>query len=345
MTVVERSAGLAREGFSITIPANGTRALDAMGVLSDVRDASVTLTRFDYLWNDELIVSAPLDRGFDSWPWLALLRTDLLGALAKKAGDVVYGVSLEQIEEDIDGVSVAFTDGASDRFDLVVGADGASSTVRSLMPARDAAESAGFLYYRFVVQDSDHPPVLRGYLGDGCLFGIFAGGPGRVYGWGAVATPGHQIDAVEGRRQRLLDRFAGLGREPCLLLERTSSDHDFSCTSPTWVRAKQWHTDRVVLIGDAAHACPPFMAEGACLAMEDSLVLSSCLVSASWPPREALAAYQDRRSPRSAFVHRVVDVAASSITTASAASERVDRLRSAGPEGIAAQIRPLLEPL
>ena len=344
VVVVERAARPAVEGFSITIPSNGTRALDQLGILKTLRRSSVVVSKVDYLSHDHLLVSSSLDEGqFLGWPWLSLARSHLIGALVNCAGEVRYGAEVSKIEEHPDAVEVSSSDGTTARFDLVVGADGTHSRIRSQITTPVEAEWAGMLYYRTVRTETNRPPVMRCHLDAGRTFCIFPGGPNRVYAYGALPAPKQTQDPVHGRRQRLLDHFAGISTEVERFITETERDDEFSCTPPMWVRAESWHTKRVVLIGDAAHASPPFMAQGACLAIEDAIVLGECVGSTAL--NEALAEYTRRRRPRISLVHRVVESSSSSITHPDGFADRVEQLRRAEHPALVSQVNALLEPL
>ena len=344
VVIAEQAAGPASEGFSITIPANGTRALNALGVLEALRPVSTVVDRLEYVWQDEVFVSEPLEHRFGSWDWLALARRDLLTALRAQAGDVQYGMGVTAVEDGPHEVVVMFRDGRDDRFDLVVGADGVDSTIRSLMPNGPLPEWAGILYYRAMLPDADREPAMRIHFGENQLFSVFPGGPGQIYGWGALPCPEPKTDPVLGRRQRLTESFSALGVEPRDFLSRITADDGISCTPPKWVKTQQWHSGRLVLIGDAAHACPPFMAQGACLAMEDALVLTSCLQQGT-EVRGALGDYERRRQPRIALVHEAVEMSCQALTGSTATFAVVDYLRQAGRPAPVSQVTALLEPL
>jgi len=184
---------------------------------------------------------------------------------------------------------------------------------------------------------------MRVHFGDQRLFSVFPGGPGQIYGWAACPSPDKTLDPTEGRHQRIFATFSPLGREPACFLGRADGDGSFSCTPPEWVRMASWHSGCLVLIGDAAHACLPFMAQGACLAMEDALALAACLDTLPVP--EALVAYQARRQPRAGIVQDVVALSCQSLTSPVPVSTVVDVLRRAGTPQQFAQMSALLEPL
>ena len=125
-------------------------------------------------------------------------------------------------------------------------------------------------------------------------------GNGQTYGFGNVTEPRFH-DVVQGRLERLRERFAAFGRIVQEYLAALESDEEIHCSAIEWVEQTEWYTGRVVLIGDAAHASSPMMGQGGCLAMEDAYVLAEVLRSAA-SVETALAAYVSRRTPRVQWV-------------------------------------------
>jgi 2-polyprenyl-6-methoxyphenol hydroxylase-like FAD-dependent oxidoreductase len=101
----------------------------------------------------------------------------------------------------------------------------------------------------------------------------------------------------------------------------------------------RWHTGRVVLIGDAAHAGPPNMAQGGCMAMEDALVLAEELRSSDSIER-ALASYVTRRRPRADWVQEQSRIAAQGWTLPPAVRDAA--LRERGDHMLRDRYRPLI---
>ena len=120
---------------------------------------------------------------------------------------------------------------------------------------------------------------MRFLLGDACFFGLCPVGEGRTYGFGYVMQSRFD-DPLEGRVERLRDRFAGLGGPVPEYLTALESDEQVHCSAMEWVEVDDSHAGRVVLIGDAAHASSPLMGQSGCMAMEDPYVLAGLLRSA-----------------------------------------------------------------
>ena len=162
-------------------------------------------------------------------------------------------------------------------------------------------------------------------------------GDGRTYGFGNVTGP-RLHDAVNGRRQRLRDHFAGFGGLVRDYLDCLESDEQIHCGPIEWLELDRWHVGRVVLIGDAAHATSPNMAEGACLALEDALVLAENLQSKA-RVETALDAFVARRRPRVDWVQRGSRAVGDMLSLPSAIRNGV--LRERGVAMLEDRFRPL----
>ena len=110
-------------------------------------------------------------------------------------------------------------------------------------------------------------------------------------------------DPLPGRLARLRQRFVGFGGHVQQCLAALSRDEQVLCNPAEEVNLDHWHRGRVVLIGDAAHAGAPTMAQAGIMAMEDAYVLAEVLRSAETVER-ALDSYETRRKPRATWVQQ-----------------------------------------
>jgi 2-polyprenyl-6-methoxyphenol hydroxylase-like FAD-dependent oxidoreductase len=142
------------------------------------------------------------------------------------------------------------------------------------------------------------------FVGDRRVVGLVPVGNDQTYVFGHLASEEPIDDPIEGRLERFRARygeFAGAAQE-ALAVFRNDEQLHFSATE--LVQLESTCSGRVVVIGDAAHAHPPGMAEGACLAMEDAVVLGEELSRVGDVPT-ALQAFHARRQPRVREVVRI----------------------------------------
>ncbi|HET9563800.1 MAG TPA: FAD-dependent monooxygenase [Mycobacterium sp.] len=198
-------------------------------------------------------------------------------------------------------MTVEFDDGSISRYDLVVGADGIHSQVRELVVGAAVVRPVGQLAWRFVTKC---PPAVTTWtvlFGRRVSFLAVPIGRGKVYCYCDALTnsaPGQEADDVIGQLARLLAGFTG----PVQAILDALGPNGAVYVSPIEeVILDEWARGSVLLIGDAAHATSPNMAQGAAMALEDGLVLAECLAAAGGVP-EALVRFQARRRPRTQWV-------------------------------------------
>lgn len=256
-------------------------------------------------------------------------RADLYRVLHEEANRrgvrVEHGKRLIAVEEAGDGVRAVFADGSEAVGDVLIGCDGVHSTVRSIIdPAAPAPTYAGLLttggYTRDVAVDTA-PGTYEMIFGKRGFFGYALAPHGEVWWFANVPCrdepTGGALAAVSGQewRRRLLDLYAQDVGPAAALIRATD---DVAAMSPihTIQHLPSWHRGRMIVIGDAAHAPSPTSGQGASLAIEDAVVLATCLRDLP-SPEAAFARFEDARRPR---VERIVKWAA-----------RINNSKAAGP--------------
>jgi 2-polyprenyl-6-methoxyphenol hydroxylase-like FAD-dependent oxidoreductase len=146
-------------------------------------------------------------------------------------------------------------------------------------------------------------------------------------------------DPLEGRLERLRNRFATFGGRVQEYLASLERDDEVICSAMEWMEFEKWHTGRVVLVGDAAHASSPMMGQGGCMAMEDACVLAEELRAAA-AVGSVLASYVNRRKARVKWVQHQSMAVGEILTVASAV--RNATLRERGDEAMKSRFDPLV---
>jgi 2-polyprenyl-6-methoxyphenol hydroxylase-like FAD-dependent oxidoreductase len=305
--LIERNPTWQTLGAGMAIQPNAMRALRALELDGAVVDRGMVLHRWGFCDRQgELLCEIDLQ---DFWngvgPFIGIERAKLQQALLIGVAAVPcrLGTSVIALRQDHDGVSIRFSDESSGRYDLVVGADGISSSIRELAFGVNPPAGAGHIAWRSVApmrpaKLSD----LRFFFGDRCFFGLCPVGSGHAYGFGHVAEP-HFYDDVRGRLARLRRRFDGFAEPVQQFLAALDCDEQVHCSTVEWVDQEEWHRGHVVLIGDAAHASSPMMGQGGGMAVEDAYVLAECLRSAH-TVEAALDRFVTRRKSRVNWVQQ-----------------------------------------
>lgn len=336
VVVVERRSGPAGPGLGLNLPGNAVRALEALGVAEEVLAAGVPVTRREYRTDRGRLLFAVDEASFWSGvaPSVCVRPGRLLEALG--AGLTVRrGVGVARVDAGGAGVAVELDDGTRERADLVVGADGVRSVVReAVAPTALRASVMTATSWRFVVPD---PGVAcwTAWTGGGRTLLLVPVGAGEVYGYASSSRGGD----VGGDVGWLATAFAAFP-EPVRLAVASACAPGATTyrASVAEVRAPAWQRERVVVLGDAAHATGPVWAQGAAGALEDALVLAE-LLAADGDWARACVAWERRRRPRVAHVQAATDRMSRLAAVPDVLARPLARL--AGPRSFRAAYGPL----
>jgi FAD-dependent urate hydroxylase len=225
-------------------------------------------------------------------------RADLQQVLLTAVGgEVCYDTAVQDLDIADGTADVSFSDGTRATYDLVVGADGRRSTIRAKSGLGGPATPTGQIVYRSVVTGGPAVTDWVTLLGRRAAFVVMPMGGRRLYCYAdQTADPGTPAPADPLAHVRELFGQYG-GPVPAILdaMEKVQVARTDEVVIDSWSRGP------VVLIGDAAHATAPTLAQGAAMAFEDAVVLGEVLRSAPDVPT-ALKAYEDRRRPRTDWV-------------------------------------------
>jgi 2-polyprenyl-6-methoxyphenol hydroxylase-like FAD-dependent oxidoreductase len=300
-------------GHGITVQGNALRAFEKVGVLDEVMSRGVPFNQMRLLKADgSLIVEAPTPHtGGPRLPsTLGALRSDIQTVLCDRiyaAGvNVRLGLSVTSLAQDAHRAYVEFSDSTTGTYDLVVGADGIRSTMRDLLGITTGPQPSGMSIWRVV---ADRPAEMD------CAE-VYYGGPRYKAGYSPIskdkcyayildedAVP-EDSDATKPAWQTMYERSEGYGGTWGKIRQTIGPDSHVSRTRIEWLLVEDpWFRGRAIIIGDAAHACPPLIAQGAAMCAEDAVVLAE-LVTTQAPLAQALPAFMARRWPRVEIVVR-----------------------------------------
>jgi FAD-dependent urate hydroxylase len=305
--IIERAAEWPEAGTGMYMPANGVRALKALGLDAVVTSRGFVITHQRVL-NQRGSLLQDIDLK-DVWgacgPCLAIPRRDFHSELVKGAFGLPLRVrtAVESIHQQAGNVKATFSDGSSGEFDVIVGADGIRSTVRRLAFDVGHPRYVGQVSWRFVVEGFPEIGAWTVMLGRGKSFLTIPLGKGRVYCYCDIGSPRTE-DPTGGDVERLRQLFEGFADPVPRILECVERAQDMYFSPIEEVAQQSSVNGHVVLIGDAAHGMSPNMAEGASLALEDAVVLAET-IAAEQSLDESLSSFAARRTPRISWVREM----------------------------------------
>jgi 2-polyprenyl-6-methoxyphenol hydroxylase-like FAD-dependent oxidoreductase len=300
-------------GVGINQPANSLRALRALGVLDQVREVGFEFdcTKFhDHCGN--LVVSVDSKLGGDGVPAnTGLTRRDLhdilIGAAERSGAKTTYGTTVTEVRDEDGGVEVTLSDGREEEYDLVVAFDGINSAQRKrLFGDRYDPVYTGYGVWRVTVP---RPPAIDYtalYQSPGAKAGHIPLSQELMYLLLVHPEPRRarfdRSQHVDMLRERLAPFEGVIGDIRDAL--KDSDDVVYSPLSEVMLPAP-WFKGRVLLCGDAAHACTPHITQGAAMALEDAVVLPEEILASDRPLEARLQSFSERRYPRAKFVQDV----------------------------------------
>jgi salicylate hydroxylase len=317
--VFEQAEALREIGAGIQISPNASRILERLGLANSmlrygVRPLAVQIRR----WDDGRILTRQLlgdecERNFGA-PYYHFHRAELLDLLSAALPNHLIHLDHQcvDIKQYPERIEVTFHNGTVADADLVVGADGIHSTVRELILGAESPRFSGHVAYRGLVpaERLAYPGLevnASSWWGPGHHFvHYFVGAGARYINWVAVVPGEWRIESwtERGDIADALREFNGWHPQVGAIISASDTTNRWALHDRDPLT--RWSAGRAVLLGDAAHAMLPYMAQGAVQAIEDAAVLAKCLERASLNELgPALHRYEEIRSPAPRVVKKV----------------------------------------
>ncbi|MFI9244700.1 FAD-dependent oxidoreductase [Streptomyces sp. NPDC053086] len=310
VTVFEAHPDTAEDiGAFLTLASNGMRALAQLDATDAVTAVGFPLTSLRLLDSQGTEVAhAPLGEAADpALRYRCLRRGELNAALqgeaVRRGVRLCHGARLVSVTDGPDHVTARFADGTTATGDVLVGADGLNSTVRRLvMPQVRPVYAGQRVYYGYTGAAAESGPdgAITMVRGSGTAFGYAASPAGETYWFARAGGEPLPAGAPAAPSAVLRGQLLPLLREdttPAAGLVAASADAIMVINATELPLGTTWHTGRVLLVGDSAHAASPATGQGASMALEDAVVLAKALRDLP-DPVTAFAEYERHRRPR-----------------------------------------------
>jgi salicylate hydroxylase len=315
-TVLEQADTIGEIGAGVQLAPNAFAALDALGVGDNARKHAVfteKLVMMDAVDGEEVgtfAVDAKFRRRFGN-PYAVIHRADIHGAILQGARnsplvELLTSSRVEDVVQEGAGVTVLDSQGRRHTADAAIGCDGVKSVIRDKLIG-DAPRVSGHVVYRAVVPAGEMPADLRinapvVWAGPDCHLVHYPLRGGEQYN---LVVTFHSREREtwgvrDGSKEEVLSYFTGIGARPRQLLEVPKSWRRWSTADRDPVES--WTCGRVTLLGDAAHPMLQYLAQGACMAIEDAVTLAAALERTGCDFDVAFRLYEQARIPRTARV-------------------------------------------
>jgi 2-polyprenyl-6-methoxyphenol hydroxylase-like FAD-dependent oxidoreductase len=308
VTLCEKAPQHRAAGFGLAVQSNAMNALRTLDLgLDDAMLAvggRVKTFSFRRTNGSELrrIDVTPIDDVLGS-PSVVLARKDIHEILLTAAGSglrVETGAEAVRFTQNSDSVSLELADGRHLEADVLIGADGINSVLRTQLHGTDDPRPGGFVCW-LALAPFWPPNLTEGesvhFWGRGLRFGLHDCGQGSIYWWATQSCAAELAANWPHGKDDLLRRFAGWSPEISEIISATDESAIIALPALDRPPLTWWGEGRVTLLGDAAHPMLPSLGQGANSAIEDAVVLAHAL-SVHTDPQMALRSYEQQRLPR-----------------------------------------------
>lgn len=314
--VLEQAPELGEVGAGIQLGPNAFSSFDALGIGTKARERAVftdDLVMHDAI-DSALVARVPVGEAFRKRfgnPYAVIHRADVHRSLLESVQEserieCLTGTHVTRIRQDDTGVTVHDSSGGSHRGIALIGADGTKSVVREHYVG-DPARVSGHVVYRAVVEREEFPESLRWnaasiWVGPDCHLVHYPLRGGDQYN---VVVTFHSRETeewgvTEGNQEEVQSYFQGIHPKARQLIDLPKNWKRWATADRDPIA--QWTFGRVTLLGDAAHPMLQYLAQGACMAMEDAVTLGEALRVHHGDIAAAFSHYERSRVARTARV-------------------------------------------
>ena len=301
VTVYERAEELREVGSGLPLWTHALRALHELGLTDELEKSGVQVRSVHVTtWNGDILTDTSNDKQLKKLGTITIIvhRAELLALLLKTLGEenVYLGMNCVGFTQNADGVTANFANGQKVQGDVLIGADGIHSIIRTQLFGIIKPKYVGYTCWRGLAHTT-RTGLETWAWGKGCQFGITPMSQGRAYWFIQKYAPEGAEDNSGERKNGLLELFHDWHDPIPAVIEATAETDILRNDIYELQHLHHWSQGRVTLLGDAAHAMTPNLGQGACQAIEDAIALADCLKGTT-NVAVALKDYEKRRIVR-----------------------------------------------
>jgi salicylate hydroxylase len=319
--IYEQASQLGEIGAGLHVSPNGMKVLYELGLRNKIekikfQPKAIAIRHYQ---SGEPFFENPFDDNFLATfgaPFYGFHRADLHTMLltAVRENDatcIEVGMRLTELNETSSGVSLEFEDGKTRTSEILVGADGVHSTVRTLRHPQLSAQYTGHVAYRGMVNVKDLSsdliePKMNLWAGPAAHVVAYYVRRGELLNYVALTEEDDwktESWTTQADKATLAARFEDWNDTVKALIDHTQNGQCYKWAILMRDPLASWSSVRTTLLGDAAHPMVPYLAQGSVMAIEDAWVLAHCIATIG-DPENALQTYEDARLERTANIQR-----------------------------------------
>ncbi|KGR77186.1 FAD-dependent monooxygenase [Ureibacillus sinduriensis] len=306
--IYEKSNCLRNGGGGLTLWSNATDAIQSMGLLEEIYQNSKIISESTIQTSSgKTLAKMPLNDLATQYGThtVGILRANLHHLLSSKLKqtEIKFGYELVDLEKTNKEVIARFANGHVDTGEFLVGADGSNSAVRKKIFPINTLRFSGYEAWRGISTYTNHNTKCGKAFeawGNGRRFGVIPVSDSLVY-WFATRNTTENRDEGEVSKEQLIDIFREFA-EPVPSIIKFTEEKDITRKVIYDLKPLQnWSKGRVMLIGDAAHATTPNLGQGACMALEDAVILAQTLAE-NKSVSQSFKIFEETRMDRVKFI-------------------------------------------